>query len=256
MIVLPSLRPDLFQGLRAPPSRILLFGPPGTGKTLLARAIASSSGCNFFSVSASTLITKWVGDSEKLVRSLFAVARALSPSIVFLDEVDSILGSRSQHEMESSRRLKTQFMVELEGVGVGDDSGRVILMAATNFPQFLDSAVLRRFQRRILIPLPDADARFFMMRHLLKGVDHSVSDAQLHMLTTACEHYSGSDMNLAVKEAVWVPIRELGSSISDKSVKPRPVTAQDFVAAFQRVRPSLDATSHAELIDWAKQHSS
>ena len=114
---LPLLRPDIFTGLRGPPKSLLLFGPPGTGKTLIGKCIAAQSGSTFFSISASSLTSKWVGEGEKMVRALFAVAKVNSPSVVFIDEIDSLLSSRSDGEHESSRRIKTEFLVQLDGAG-------------------------------------------------------------------------------------------------------------------------------------------
>lgn len=142
-VLLPALRPDLYTGLRAPPKGLLLFGPPGTGKTMLAKVLAKEAGCTFFSISASTLVSKWVGDSEKMIRVLFAVARAMSPSIIFIDEIDSILTARSSEEHEASRRLKTEFLVQTDGIK-GDGTERVIVIGATNRPQELDEAAKRR----------------------------------------------------------------------------------------------------------------
>jgi len=148
------LRPDIFTGLRAPPKGLLLFGPPGTGKTMLARAIASEGKATFFSISASSLTSKWVGEGEKMVRTLFAMANIKQPSIIFLDEIDSLLCSRAQGQLESSRRIKTEFFIQLDGTRTKEND-RVLVIGATNRPMELDDAVRRRFVKRLYIPLPN-----------------------------------------------------------------------------------------------------
>lgn len=154
-VVLPLLRPDLFQGLRTIPKAILLFGPPGTGKTLIGKCIAAHSQATFFSISASTLTSKWIGEGEKLVRALFRYARAKQPSVIFLDEIDSLLSKRKDSEHESSRRLKTEFLIQLEGANTTNEQDRLLLVGATNLPQELDDAARRRFTKRLYIPLPE-----------------------------------------------------------------------------------------------------
>jgi len=144
MIVWPMLRPDIFTGLRSPPKGILLFGPPGTGKTLIGKAIASESNSTFFSISASSLTSKWVGESEKMVRTLFVVAKVKQPSVIFIDEIDSLLCARSEKDDDSTRRIKTEFLVQLDGAKSINDE-RVLIIGATNRPEELDEAVKRRF---------------------------------------------------------------------------------------------------------------
>jgi SpoVK/Ycf46/Vps4 family AAA+-type ATPase len=161
LAVWPMQNPALFVGARAPPRGLLLFGPPGTGKTLLGRAVASNVDASFFSISASSLTSKWVGEGEKLVRALFAVAAALAPSVVFIDEVDSLLTARGgDGEHEASRRLKTELLVQMEGCGGGgNEKGRILVIGATNRPEELDEAARRRLPKQLYVPLPCGAAR-------------------------------------------------------------------------------------------------
>ncbi|VDP35894.1 unnamed protein product, partial [Soboliphyme baturini] len=178
MVIWPMLRPDIFTGLRAPSKGMLLFGPPGTGKTLIGKCIASQCKATFFSVSASSLTSKWVGEGEKLVRALFAVARDRLPSVIFIDEVDSLLTQRSDGEHESSRRLKNEFFSQMDGLGISKEE-RLLVVGATNRPQELDEAARRRFAKRLYIPLPDKTARVEIVQHLLHNQRHTLTDSEI-----------------------------------------------------------------------------
>ena len=191
MICWPMSRPDLFCGLRALPKGLLLFGPPGTGKTLIGKAIAHEVGATFFSISASSLMSKWIGEGEKTVRTLFAVAVYRNPSVVFLDEVDSLLCQRSSDENEGSRRMKTEFLVQLDGAGTDQDA-RVVVVGATNRPEELDEAARRRFVKRIYVPLPDSEGRRTLLTTLLRDSSHTLGAEDILYLDHATINFSGA----------------------------------------------------------------
>jgi len=175
IVVYPMQNPTLFRGLLAPAKGLLLFGPPGTGKTLIGKCIASESGATFFAISASSLTSKWVGEGEKMVRALFAVARCMQPSVVFIDEIDSLLTQRVDGEHDSSRRMKTEFLVQFDGVSTGADD-RLLIVGATNRPQELDEAARRRFTKRLYIPLPEESARKQIIRTLMAKGKSSLTE--------------------------------------------------------------------------------
>ncbi|CAB3246340.1 unnamed protein product [Arctia plantaginis] len=257
MVVLPSLRPELFTGLRSPAKGLLLFGPPGNGKTLLARCVAAECSATFFSISAATLTSKYVGEGEKMVRALFQVARELQPSIIFVDEVDSLLCERSSGEHEASRRLKTEFLVEFDGLpAAGAD--RLIVMAATNRPQELDEAALRRFPKRVYVSLPDMRTRMSLVRGMLArgAAAASLIDDELARLAALTDGYSGSDLAALCRDAALGPIRELDPEevkCLDLSLV-RSITYQDFIDALKRIRPSVSPHSLAAYEKWSVQY--
>mmetsp|Transcript_22169 Transcript_22169/g.36730 ORF Transcript_22169/g.36730 Transcript_22169/m.36730 type:complete len:431 (+) Transcript_22169:107-1399(+) len=206
-VILPMKFPHLFVGNRKPWRGILLYGPPGTGKSYLAKAVATEADSTFFSVSSSDLVSKWLGESERLVRNLFELARENKPSIVFIDEVDSLASNRSDNESESARRIKTEFLVQMQGVGNNSDG--ILVLGATNIPWGLDPAIRRRFEKRIYIPLPEAPARGKMFEIHIKKTPNSLTPADFQKLGEMSEGFSGSDISVVVRDAIMEPIRKL-----------------------------------------------
>ncbi|XP_071556579.1 spastin isoform X2 [Temnothorax nylanderi] len=251
MVILPSLRPELFTGLRTPARGLLLFGPPGNGKTLLARAVATQCNATFFSISAASLTSKYVGEGEKLVRALFAIAREFQPSVIFIDEVDSLLSERKDNEHEASRRLKTEFLVEFDGLPCNPEE-RVLVMAATNRPQELDEAALRRFTKRVYVTLPDLQTRIVLLRRLLAKHNDPLTPEELNEMALVTEGYSGSDLTGLAKDAALGPIRELNpdqvKELDLNSV--RNITMQDFRDSLKRIRRSVSPASLAAYEKW------
>ncbi|XP_020817475.1 spastin isoform X2 [Drosophila serrata] len=256
MVILPSVRPELFTGLRAPAKGLLLFGPPGNGKTLLARAVATECSATFLNISAASLTSKYVGDGEKLVRALFAVARHMQPSIIFIDEVDSLLSERSSSEHEASRRLKTEFLVEFDGLPGNPDGDRIVVLAATNRPQELDEAALRRFTKRVYVALPDEQTRELLLNRLLQKQGSPLDTEALRRLAKITDGYSGSDLTALAKDAALEPIRELNVEqvkCLDISAM-RAITEQDFHNSLKRIRRSVAPQSLNSYEKWSQDY--
>lgn len=215
-VILPQKFPQMFVGKRRPWKGILLYGPPGTGKSYLAKAVATEADAQFFSVSSSDLVSKWQGESEKLVKELFAMARKTGKAIIFIDEIDALVSTRSDSESESSRRIKTEFLVQMDGVGKSTDG--VLLLGATNIPWGLDDALLRRMERRVYIPLPDLRARARMFQIHLGNTPHKLEADDFSKLGQMSEGYSGSDIAVVVRDAIMQPVRTLQNATCYKYV--------------------------------------
>eukprot|EP00762_Andalucia_godoyi_P002316 ANDGO_07602.mRNA.1 putative spastin homolog spas-1 len=253
--ILPMQRPDLFTGLRKPPRAILLYGPPGTGKTMLAKALASEAGLNFASVTSSTLLSKWVGESEKNVREMFELAKKFQPSVLFIDEVDALLSSRTEGETDATRRMKNEFLVQMDGAQAAlTEKDKVLIVAATNRPYDLDDAALRRFPKRIYIPLPEEKARAALISHLIQKNDNDLTQRDLEWIVRSTAGFSGSDLASLCAEAAMIAVRELDPSKPIDLLAIRPISCADFRAAMQNIKPTVSRELLSRFEAWTKSY--
>ncbi|KAJ5141439.1 Vacuolar protein sorting-associated protein 4 [Penicillium atrosanguineum] len=268
-VILPIKFPHLFTGKRQPWKGILLYGPPRT----------------FFSVSSSDLVSKWMGESERLVKQLFNMARENKPAIIFIDEVDALCGPRGEGESEASRRIKTELLVQMDGVG--KDSKGVLILGATNIPWQLDAAIRRRFQRRVHISLPDFNARMKMFMLAVGATPCQMTQTDYRSLAEMSEGYSGSDISIAVQDALMQPIRKIQTATHYKKVTHEgtekltpcspgdagatemnwldveaeqllepPLVLKDFIKAVRNSRPTVSHEDLTRNSEWTKEFGS
>ena len=279
-VVLPLLMPDFFVGLRRPWKGVLLYGPPGTGKTLLAKALATQGKTTFFNVSPTTFASKWKGESEKLVRILFEMARFYAPSTIFIDEVDSVGTKRHDGEHEASKKLLAEMLVQMDGIsetnsganGEFDNENNkpkfVMVLGATNLPWDLDDALRRRFEKRIYIPLPNSVGRREMFRINFKGINLS-DDVDIETLVKKTEGYSGHDISSVCREASLMNMRRklmsgngkfdiLQASNNETFLQDleAPVSQSDILTAIKNISKSVSNNDVKKFEEWTYQYSS
>ncbi|NWS08139.1 KTNA1 protein, partial [Motacilla alba] len=266
-VVLPMWMPEFFKGIRRPWKGVLMVGPPGTGKTLLAKAVATECKTTFFNVSSSTLTSKYRGESEKLVRLLFEMARFYAPTTIFIDEIDSICSRRgTSEEHEASRRVKAELLVQMDGVGGAtendDPSKMVMVLAATNFPWDIDEALRRRLEKRIYIPLPSAKGREELLKINLRELELA-DDVDLANIAEKMEGYSGADITNVCRDASLMAMRRRIEGLTPEEIRnlPRdemhmPTTMEDFEIALKKVSKSVSAADIEKYEKWIVEFGS
>lgn len=276
-VILPNLYPSLFSGKRAAWKAVLLYGPPGTGKSYLAKAVATEAKASFFSVSSSDLLSKWLGESEKQVRQLFATARNEAPSVIFVDEIDSLCGDRNT--ADNTKRVVTEFLAQMDGFS--SENHNVFVLAATNFPLQLDIGIRRRFEKRIYIGLPDTAARAQLIRLHLGATAHTIADSHFDFLAKRTDGFSGADISILVRDALMLPVRRMITathfrlvdckwlpcqpsddgaeqrsmqSIGDAMLGEMPITAQDFLPALKTMHASVSPQDLRQYEEFRQQY--
>ncbi|MCI4392935.1 hypothetical protein PGIGA_G00151530 [Pangasianodon gigas] len=267
-VILPFQKRHLFRGskLFQPPRGVLLYGPPGCGKTLIAKATAKASGCQFINLQASTLTDKWYGESEKLTAAVFSLAVKLQPCIIFIDEIDAFLRSRSSLDHEATAIMKAQFMSLWDGLETGSDT-QVMVMGATNRPQDVDAAIRRRMPATFHVGLPNAAQRKEILHLILSGENLSKA-VNLMEIAEQTEGFSGSDLREVCRDAALYRVRDFMRKQQMKQITQqlrleqdededetadsmclRPITQLDLLFGLDKMNESKQATAPAHISD-------
>jgi katanin p60 ATPase-containing subunit A1 len=279
-IFLPLLIPEFFQGIRRAWKGVLLYGPPGTGKTLLAKALATQGKTTFFNLHSSSFASKWRGESEKLVRIVFEMAKFYAPTTIFIDEVDALCSKRGEgNEGEASRRVKAEMLVQMDGIGSEskeDEKGNnkekdkpklITVIGATNRPWDLDDAIRRRFEKRIYIPLPTAVGREELFKINTKGIKLG-NDFDVKKLVKLSDGYSGADIANVCREAAFMPMRKnwemnkgmkLEDIVKNTNFKENlnvAIMMNDFLQALKNISKSVSNNDLKEYDKWTKEFKS
>jgi len=259
-IIYPLLYPNLFNNssiLAGAPKGVLLFGPPGCGKTMLAKALAKESGATFINVAISSLTNKWYGESNKLVAGLFSLARKTQPCIIFIDEIDSFLRERTKGDHEATAMMKAEFMTLWDGLLSSKE--RIMVLGATNRPNDIDAAILRRMPKRFAIRLPDTSQRKRILTLMLKETELEM-DFPMDELARRTDGLSGSDLKELCRNAAMTPVREYMkrmegdpaamAELKSQDIKLRPLSLEDFfkdeATSLLLLRPPSTAANQTE----------
>ncbi|KAK9884224.1 hypothetical protein WA026_005173 [Henosepilachna vigintioctopunctata] len=251
--IYPLQYTELFQNITSW-NGILLYGPPGTGKTLLAKALACESDTYFINVTSSTFVSKWRGDSEKMIKVMFDLAKYYAPTTIFIDEIDALLSESKEGNHEASCRFKSELLIQMDGLL--SNNNQVFLLATTNSPWKLDKALLRRFEKRILIPIPNFETKMQMLKNFAKwNIDNRNDLTRLVQIT---DNFSGSDIKNVCKELEMRLIREQLKNINEnkKVGLRRNPSLEDIISAIKTVKPSLNDDYYKKILHWHQHHGS